>query len=116
MPRLSNGSGDDAGGLRDALDELATAYGSGDLSFAEWQAARRPLLERIAAAERSESRRQRDHAVTALVGAGDRRHAWDRLDVNTKRAVVRQVLAGVVVDPATDRFEIAGRVRVRRAD
>ncbi len=50
-------------------------------------------------------------------GPGDLRRTWDRLEVATKRAVIRQVLADVIVDPANgDRGEIAGRVRVERAD
>lgn len=106
--------GDDVAELREALDDLAAGYGAGELSLSEWQAARLPLNERIAAAESMQAR-ERSAAVTAMLTDTDLRTRWeaDEFTIEAKRAMLRQAFDAVKVSPANGRLrEIASRVTI----
>ncbi len=105
---------DDAARLAAALDEdrrqleeLATAYGEKQVTFAEYLAARKPIEARIEAAKRHLSRTSRTAAVADYLGdSAALRVSWADLPLSRQRAIVAALL---------DRATVAPAVRGRRA-
>jgi site-specific DNA recombinase len=99
---------DDGGRIRAAmeedvrqLEELATAYGNRQVTFAEYLAARRPIETRIETAKRSFARTSRLTPVADYVGgATDLRKRWADLPVPRQRAIVAALLERATVGPA----------------
>jgi len=93
--------------LEAELSELASLRGTGDLTAAEWQAARKPLLARIEAA-RAAQIGSRDAQVLAMHAAtdGGLRAAWDDLSLSQKHVIASAALDSVIVRRATRRGPI----------
>lgn len=99
---------DDVPELRDALradgeklEQLAEDWANGEISRAEWQAARRIIEQR---AEQSRQRIARQTHTTALDGFvgtySDMIARWEAMNVSQRQAVVGAVLESVTVRPA----------------
>lgn len=93
--------------LEAELAELASLRGAGDLTTAEWQAARKPLLARIEAA-RAAQIGSRDAQVLAVhtAATGGLRATWDALSLDQKHAIAAAALHSIVVRRATRRGPI----------
>jgi site-specific DNA recombinase len=84
------------------LDELAAAYSARDITMREWMHARRPIEQRITAAERRLSRVTRTDALRGLVGNGDAlRTQWAGLNLDWQHAIVTALLDHAVIGPGT---------------
>jgi DNA invertase Pin-like site-specific DNA recombinase len=86
---------------REQLDELARAYGEKLVTFPEWLAARKPIEERIDAAQRKVSRMSRSAAIDPYVGKSSAlRAAWPTLPLNRQRSIVAALLERAVIRSA----------------
>lgn len=98
-----DGAGEEEG-LEARLAELAEMWAAGEITRAEWLAARRSLEARLEAARRRQARRMRTTALDPYVGReGSLRAAWPSLTLDQRRAVVSSVLEQVTVGPAARR-------------
>jgi DNA invertase Pin-like site-specific DNA recombinase len=87
---------------REQLDELAAAYAAKQISMREWLAARKPIEERIADAERRVARATNTEALHGLVGHGDAlRRQWADLNLSRQHAIVAAVLDHAVIQPGS---------------
>jgi DNA invertase Pin-like site-specific DNA recombinase len=82
------------------LEALAADFGRGLLTRGEWQAARVGLDERRAELETERVTGRVKAAVRSLANAKDVRAAWDALDVESRRTVVRALTKTVTIGPA----------------
>ncbi|MCB9373135.1 MAG: recombinase family protein [Microthrixaceae bacterium] len=97
----------EAAGLADAiaadrgqLDELAGLYAERQIAVREWMAARRPIEDRIAHAEKRLARMTRTDTLTGLVGNGKAlRQQWGDLNLTRQHAIIAAVLDHAVVAP-----------------
>jgi len=103
---------------RQRLTDLATDYGNGDLTRAEYQTARTAAHGVLAGAEQALSRVARSGALTALP-LGDvaaLRARWDAMGVGQRRAVLMALVDTLTVNPAAGPrgpvFDL-GRVELR---
>ena len=88
----------------DELEALAADHGNGEISRAEWKAARTPIVARLAAARTRLAESTRTGALDGFVGALEEMQArWAAANVSQCRAVVAAVLERVVVHPAVVR-------------
>ena len=98
-----------AAGLTDAiaadraqLDELAGLYAARDIGVREWMAARRPIEDRIADADKRLGRLTQSSALVGLVGNGRAlRSTWDELNLTRQHAIIAAVLDHVTIAPGT---------------
>jgi DNA invertase Pin-like site-specific DNA recombinase len=82
------------------LAELAELFGRNEITSPEWQAARKPIEQRITSARKQLSRAARSSALDAYIGKADQLRAdWSSLDLSQQHAVVAAVLDHVVVGP-----------------
>jgi hypothetical protein len=87
---------------REQLEELARAYGERHVTFSEWLAARKPIEDRIDAAQRKLSRMSRSAAIDPYVGNSDAlRSTWGTLPLNRQRSIVSALLDRAVIRSAT---------------
>jgi site-specific DNA recombinase len=83
------------------LEELATAYGEKEVTFAEYLVARRPIEARIEAGRRALARLTRTEAITPYIGnSSGLRDSFVDLPLTSQRAIVASVLDRIVVQPA----------------
>lgn len=81
--------------------ELAAAYGNGVVSMREWEAARKPIIQRLAANERRLARSTRTIPLSGFVGnASELRARWAELNLTRQQAIVKAVLDHAEVGPA----------------
>jgi hypothetical protein len=81
------------------LAELAAAWSADALTRPEWDAARAGLAARRDRAQRRLDAARRDSAAARIAGP-DARTLWEKLDLDGKQAVLRELLPrGVVVHP-----------------
>jgi site-specific DNA recombinase len=81
------------------LAELAAAWSADALTRLEWDAARAGLIARRDQAQRRLDVARRDSAAARITGI-DARVLWEKLDLDGKRAIIRELLpGGVVVHP-----------------
>jgi DNA invertase Pin-like site-specific DNA recombinase len=98
---------DDPAALEEELGELAAMRGRGELTTAEWRAARAPLLARIEAARAAQVGAQRAQVISLYqVRSGGVRAAWDGLSIEQRQAVAGAVIEKIVVNKATRRGPI----------
>lgn len=84
------------------LDELAGAWAAQAITMREWLAARKPIEDRIRAAESRQARITRADALNGLVGNGDALRAqWATLNLDRQHAIIRAVLDHAVIAPGT---------------
>lgn len=87
---------------RAQLDELAGLYADRRIAVREWMAARRPIEDRIADAEKRLARMTRTDTIAGLVGNGKAlRKQWDDLNLTRQHAIIAAVLDHAVVAPGT---------------
>lgn len=101
------------------LTELAETWASGDITRAEWLAARKAVEGRLETARRSLVRRTGNSAIEAYVGKpGALAATWDVLTLDQQRTVLTAIVDRVTVSPAVkgrqkfdpDRVEVTWRV------
>lgn len=106
---LSKSSDDDAGAelateieeLSRRLEELAEMWAGGEISRAEWMAARKPLEASLEASRRRSARSARRSALGAFLGApGALEKGWPELTLDRRRAIVSEVVEAVTIAPA----------------
>jgi hypothetical protein len=89
---------------QERLEELALAYANGDVSMREWLTAKKPLTQRLEAAQRQLGTITRTSALTGLVGNGEQlRRSWDTLNLSRQHAITVAVLDHAVIGPGTTR-------------
>lgn len=79
------------------LQELAAVYAEGNITVAEWMAARAPIEERLEAAKKALARSNGTSAVSEFVGTSALRERWDSLPLSRKRAILSAVLDHVTI-------------------
>jgi DNA invertase Pin-like site-specific DNA recombinase len=77
------------------LAELAEAWATDAVTRAEWDAARAGLDARRRRVERELERARRSSTAAAIAGPTVR-EAWDALDLDGRRAIIRELLPGAV--------------------
>jgi hypothetical protein len=88
----------------DELELLATDLGNGEISRAEWKAAREPITARLQAARTRLTTSTQTTALDGFVGtAREMARRWEDGNLSQRRAVVTAVLEKVIVRPATVR-------------
>ncbi len=86
---------------REDLDELARDFGERRIGRSEWFAARKPIEDRIDAAQRKLSRMSRSAAIDPYVGrSGALRAIFRDLPLDRQRSIVSALLDRAVVRPA----------------
>jgi len=86
----------------DALEALAADHGNGEISRAEWRAARGPIVARLDAARERLATSTQTTALHGFVGTyTDMLARWTGANVSQRRAVITAVLEKVMVHPAT---------------
>jgi site-specific DNA recombinase len=95
--------GDHLSELEDQLAQLAEDHGRGDLTRAEWLAARRPLQDRIEQARAAAASMADAAPLVGLSGRGRASRAWPDLSLERRQAVVDAMVDVVVVNRATRR-------------
>jgi hypothetical protein len=86
---------------RAQLEELATAYGERQITFAEYLAARKPIEARMEAGQRAVSRLTRTTAIEGHIGNADElRRLWKDLPLTRQRAIVAALLDRAIIRPA----------------
>jgi len=84
------------------LDDLAQAHGRRQFTMREWMAAKKPIDERIADAERRLRRVRHADALHGLVGRGTQlRLQWTELNLDRQTSIVKAVLDHAVIKPGT---------------
>lgn len=79
---------EDLRGAREQLDELAAAFGAGEIDMQEWRIARSSLRARKESAEAVLASAVRVNPVAELLSAGDITAAWGAWDLSRQRAAV----------------------------
>ena len=93
----------------DELEALAADHGNGEISRAEWKAARAPIAARLDTARERLTSSTQTTALDGFVGTyQEMLPRWDASNVSQRRAVVTAALEKVIVHPAT----VIGRNRV----
>lgn len=83
------------------LTELAEMWADGEISRAEWKAAREPLDHRIKTTDRQLSQITGTTALEGIVGHGQElRERWDEMNLERQAAIVAAVLDHAVINPA----------------
>lgn len=85
------------------LAELADLRGRDEITFAEWAAARAPMVERLEAATAAAGAvgRQTPVKLLKLAGPGAVRRHWPDLDFETRRQIISTLVEKVIIGPAT---------------
>jgi len=87
---------------RDQLEELATMYGTKDITAKEWMSARSPIEQRLRDSERRLSRATSTSALDGLIGLGGALGAqWADLNLDRQHAVITTLLDHAVITPGT---------------
>jgi hypothetical protein len=105
LPAASNvlDRGHDLAELEDQLSQLAEDHGRGDLSRAEWLAARKPLQARIEAARQVALASSDGAALAGLTGRGKAGKEWKGLGLERQQAVIDAMINAVIVKPGIRR-------------
>jgi hypothetical protein len=102
----------------DELEALAADHGNGEISRAEWKAARAPIAARLESLRRQLSQTTQTNALDSFIGPMEvMRTRWETSNISQRRAVVTAVLEKVMVHPATghgNRFDPTRLERVWR--
>jgi len=86
----------------DELEALAADHGNGEISRAEWRAARGPIVARLDAARERLATSTQTTALHGFVGTyADMLARWTGANVSQRRAVITAVLEKATVHPAT---------------
>jgi site-specific DNA recombinase len=93
----------------DELTLLAADYGNGEISRAEWKAAKAPIVARLDAARERLATSTQTTALDGFIGTLEEMGTrWEWCNVSQRRAVVTAILESVIVHPAA----VMGRNRV----
>lgn len=85
----------------DSLEALAADHGNGEISRAEWRAARAPIAARLQAARARLAASTQTTALQGFVGTlEEMRNRWDAGNLSQRRALIMALLERVVVRPA----------------
>ncbi|NUS83630.1 MAG: recombinase family protein [Streptomyces sp.] len=82
---------------REGLDELAKAFGAGEIDMQEWRIAREGAQSRKAAAEALLASAVKVNPVAELLTADDMQSAWSAWDLSRQRAAVDWMMTVCVV-------------------
>jgi site-specific DNA recombinase len=84
------------------LDNLASLYADGTLDPEDFAAATRKVREQLRDVEERLARRANVAHAHRLAATGDVRNAWQALTLTAQHAILREVLARVVVGPVSN--------------
>lgn len=88
----------------DALEALAADHGNGEISRAEWRAAREPITARLEGARQRLAQSTQTTALSGFIGtAEEMRSRWEAANLSQRRAVLTAVMERVIVHPAVVR-------------
>jgi site-specific DNA recombinase len=88
----------------DALEALAADHGNGEISRAEWRAAREPITARLEAVRQRLAASTQTTALRGFIGTPEEmRVRWDAANLSQRRAVIIAVMERVIVHPAVAR-------------
>jgi site-specific DNA recombinase len=86
----------------DQLEALAADHGNGEISRAEWRAARTPIVARLDAARERLATSTQTTALHGFVGtAEEMTRRWELANLSQHRAIITAVMERVMVAPAT---------------
>lgn len=97
---VADGAASDLAAAEAKLAELAEVWAAGEITRAEWAAARRPLEARMEAARRRLSRRRSSTVLEGLAEPGALRATWPAMATERRRAVLREIVDRIVIAPA----------------
>jgi hypothetical protein len=87
---------------QESLAELARLYGERAITLQEWFAARKPIEQRIDAADRQLASTSRTTALAGFVGDATKlRTIWDDLPLSRQQAVIKALLEYARVMPSS---------------
>jgi hypothetical protein len=98
--------------LRRKLEDLSQLVATGDLDARDYARATKDVRARLEALDAQVIADSARPASAALASAGDVGAAWDDADAETKRAVMKELLASVVVDRVPEKGKPAGMSNV----
>lgn len=81
------------------LEDLASAYGAGDVSMKEWLLAKRPIEARIKDANRQIAHSGGDPVLSALSAGSGFRQEFAELNLTRQAAIIAAVLEYAVINP-----------------
>jgi hypothetical protein len=103
--RIERPQGDDVEALVDQLADLSRMLGDGEISMAEWQAARGPLQRRIEQAQAVKVGQDDDAVLRRLAAVeGGLAAAWSEMDPESRRALIGLVVADIRISPRDQRW------------
>lgn len=97
-----------ADALRRKLEDLSLLLASGDLDARDYARATKDVRQRLEALDAQVIADSARPATAALLKAGDVSAAWDAASIDTKRAVMKELLDAVVVGRTEIRGKSAG--------
>lgn len=87
--------------IDEQLADLAELRGRGEITQAEWLAARAPMIERLNAAKAAAGTARRTPArLVKLAQPGSVRREWPGLDIETRRQIIATVVEKIIIGPA----------------
>lgn len=99
------------------LDDLASAYGRGEITMRDWTTARRVLDQRHETLQRQLSQATQTSALNGLPGNGQALAAtWGTLNLDRQHAIVKAVVEHIVISPGIRGAQGVGAVDPARVD
>jgi hypothetical protein len=92
------------------LEQLVADFGAGTINRREWFAARKPLEEHLAKARRTVDATNGTLALAPFRGTNVC-IAWDKLELDRRRAVLDALIDRIIVGPATTPRTVHSRPR-----
>jgi site-specific DNA recombinase len=84
------------------LEELSSAYGTGQVSMREWMTAKKPIVQRLEQVQRQLGRLTHTSALAGMIGNGQHlRGSWDTLNLSRQNAIVAALVDHVTIGPGT---------------
>ncbi|WP_341230106.1 recombinase family protein [Nocardioides salarius] len=96
------------------LEELAAAYGQGQIMMGEWMVAKKPITARLEQAQRQLANATHSTALLGLVGnGGELRGSWGDLNLDRQHRIIEALVDHVEIAPHTSPGSPFDPTRVR---